>query len=126
MEPAMLTAKQLDTLNRPAPYSIRRSFLGEETVRRLLQYVEAHEREFFANKIGHVEKINKSVSVSLTLKQIGNFANEITSRVSSVLPNIFHELGCTPFKPMKYELLISAYGHGAFYTRHIDTWTGEV
>jgi SM-20-related protein len=114
----------LDALNRPAPHSLRPNFLGEAIVKRLLQYVRANEAEFKANTVGYKEKINESISVSSSLKKIGNFRNEIQSEISGVLPNVFREIGCTPFEPMGYEMLISAYGHGAFYGRHVDNNIG--
>jgi Rps23 Pro-64 3,4-dihydroxylase Tpa1-like proline 4-hydroxylase len=123
MEPLTLTATQLDALNRPAPFTTRPNFLGERMIERLLQYAEAHKAEFKANRIGQVEKLDQAVSVSLTLKEIGNFRTEIKSKVLSILPNIFRELGCALFEPVKFETLMSAYGDGAFYAQHIDTWS---
>src|SRR2546429_9017824 len=99
MEPATLTSKPLDALNRCPPHSLRPHFLGEAMVKRLLQYVEAHKAEFTANTVGRTEKINQSISVSLSLKKIGDFKNDIRSEISDVLPNVLRELGSTPFKP---------------------------
>jgi len=124
MEPATLASKPLDALNRPPPHSIRPHFLGEAMVKQLLQYVEAHKAEFTANTIGRSEKINQSISVSLSLKKMGNFKNDIKSEISDVLPKVFRELGSTPFEPMSFEMLISSYGHGAFYKRHVDSYVG--
>jgi SM-20-related protein len=126
MEPATLASKPLDALNRPPPHSIRPHFLGGAMVERLLQYVEAHKAEFRANTVGSSDKINQSISVSLSLKKIGNFRNDIKSEISDALPHVFRELGSTPFKPMSFEMLISSYGHGAFYKRHIDSYVGAV
>jgi SM-20-related protein len=126
VEPAMLTPTQLDAPHRPVPYITRPTFFGEEMISHLLQYAKANKAEFKATKIGHVERLNKAVSVSLTFKEIGNFRTEIKSKVSSMLPDIFRELGCVPFEPIKFETLMSAYGDGAFYARHIDTWSGAV
>jgi len=124
MERTTLASKPLDALNRPPPHSIRRHFLGQAMVERLLQYAKAHEEEFTANTIGRAEKINQSISVSLSLKKIGNFKSEIKSGISDALPNVLSELGSAPFKPMSFEMLISAYGDGAFYKRHIDSYVG--
>ena len=116
--------KSLDALNRPAPHSLHPQFLGETMVEHLLQYVEAHKAEFMANTVGYTEKKNESISVSLSLKKMGNFKNEIKSEIILVLPNVFHKLGSTPFEPMAFEMLISAYGDGAFYARHRDNYIG--
>ncbi len=122
----MEVSEPLDALNRPPPYSLRPYFLGEGMVKHLLEYAETHKPEFAANTIGVTEKINKSISISLSLKKIGNFKNDIKSQISNVLPNVFRELGSTPFEPMAFEMLISAYGDGAFYTRHVDSYVGAV
>jgi hypothetical protein len=63
MTPATLAPKQLDALNCPAPYSVRAHFLGEAMVKCL------HKAEFTANTVGRTEKLNKSISVLLSIKK---------------------------------------------------------
>jgi Rps23 Pro-64 3,4-dihydroxylase Tpa1-like proline 4-hydroxylase len=115
-----------DALNRAPPHVIRNHFLGEAMVKHLLEYVDLHKEQFTANTVGMKERLNQSINVSSSLKKIGNFRDEIVSVISGALPDVFRELGTQPFEPSSFEMLISSYGHGDFYKRHVDSYVGAV
>src|SRR6476646_2954545 len=115
----MVDVKLQDALNRAPPHVIRTHFLGEPMVKHLLQYVESNKEEFKANTVGLKEKLNESINVSSSIKKIGNFRQQIETVISGILPDVFRKLGTVPFEPSGFEMLISAYGHGDFYKRHV-------
>jgi SM-20-related protein len=113
-------------MDRPAPYSIRANFLGEDSVKHLLRHAEAHQEEFKPSTVGSYDKdtIAHSVRVSSSLKKIGSLKDKIEKEILNILPGMFDELGCLPFEPIELEIGMVAHGHGAFFTRHIDTYLG--
>jgi Rps23 Pro-64 3,4-dihydroxylase Tpa1-like proline 4-hydroxylase len=99
-----------------------RDFLGEDYVRRLLEFAQAHEHEFRRSKVvdGDSSTINDLRRVSLILPKIGDHATIIADRTRKALPEIFAALGCAPFEPAQFETEMAAHGDGAFFSRHID------
>jgi SM-20-related protein len=114
----------LEALDSPAPHKLIRNFLGEKTVRHLLQFAEAHQDEFRESTVGNYEtfRTDKLQRVSLSLSKIGDFKPEIVAKTQDILPNVFVGLGCPPFEPAGFEIEMVAHGHGAFFTQHIDTF----
>jgi SM-20-related protein len=126
VEPETLAHNRSEALDRAAPYSIWSNFLGEDSVRHLLHHAEVHQEEFRASTVGSYDKdiIAHSVRVSSSLKKIGSLKNKIEKEIFNTLPSMFTELGCLPFEPIELEIGIVAHGHGAVFTRHIDTYLG--
>ena len=46
------------------------------------------------------------------------------ARITAMLPAIVAELRMAPFQPAKFEMELVAHGDGAFFAKHIDTFTG--
>src|SRR5262245_32086963 len=67
--------------------------------------------------------VDHSVRRSHRLPDMGSFAGHIEGELQRVLPAIFQELGTPAFVPSSYEIELVAHGDGAFFSRHIDTYT---
>src|SRR5712691_11340635 len=124
MEPANAAPRHFEVLNFPTPHKLIRNFLGEKTVRRLLQFAKDHQDKFRESTVGNYEEFgtDKLQRVSLCLSKIGDFKPEILAKTRNILPSVFVDLGCSPFEPAGFEIEMVAHGHGAFFTRHIDTF----
>jgi len=102
---------------------VMKDFLDEELVARLLDYALLNESKFEATTIrGGVVDQSRRRSISLDL---GPMKVEIKTRLQTLAPSLTEQLRVTPFELARIELELVAHGDGAFYKRHIDTFTGD-
>src|SRR5262252_4180869 len=105
------------------PYMVMKDFLEEELVARLLDYALLNDSKFEATTIrGGVVDSSRRRSVSLDL---GPMKEEMRTRLQALAPFLIEQLRVTPFELALIELELVAHGDGAFYKRHIDTFTAD-
>ena len=100
-------------------------FLGSEQAARLLDFAIASETLFTATVVGREDELNPRIRQSSRLETLGEFIPIIASAVEKVLPGILPTLGIRPFTVGAYEIELVAHAEGGFYSRHIDTYTGN-
>jgi hypothetical protein len=107
------------------PYRVFENFLEDTVVKGLLDYACAHQADFAATTLrkGTGEIVDPSYRVSSYLVDFGPERETLTEKVLTLVPAMIRELRVTPFVPAKVELELVAHGDGAFYRRHIDTFT---
>lgn len=122
----MNSAAPASALQKLPPSRIVRGFLGEELVERLLSYADSRRADFTPTQVGSGEtgRQDPAVRISHLLRDLGPLRAEVEARFESVRDRTMEELRMAPvsFKSMELELV--AHGDGAFYKRHIDTFTG--
>jgi len=117
---------EVDCFFRLPPFGIVRQWLGGAIVERLLYHVKHNESMFEESNIGYGK--DKRVDYSRrrsSLLNINNLVKEVQldAKIHDVIPIMFEGLGDTPFIPCQFEFQLAAHGNGAFFGRHIDTFT---
>jgi Rps23 Pro-64 3,4-dihydroxylase Tpa1-like proline 4-hydroxylase len=126
------TAQSAQTLaaHVPAPHHLVPGFLGESAVEQLLNYCIGNEDAFSAASVGDGKQttIDGQLRRSRSLARPDNFIYavhaEFRRRLATLLPEIILALKLSPFEPTVYEMELVAHNDGAFFARHIDTFTG--
>jgi SM-20-related protein len=103
---------------------VRRNFLPEGMVARLLEHAVLHEADFVPTKVGR-NKLDPTFRVSARLCQLAAFQEIIESKILAMLPSLIDELRVTSFQAGRLGTELVAHGDGAFYKRHIDTQTAS-
>ena len=106
------------------PYRVIREFLPQALVQELLAYAQAHKDAF--QPAGTRAGYDPTVRVSHTLFFNPALRQQLTERILPLTAQFIAALGVSRFEPDGVELELVAHGDGAFYSRHIDTFTGEV
>ena len=106
------------------PYLVLNNFLDEESVACLLDYAVQSEVRFKTTTI-RKGTIDPSRRISVGLRDLGPMKAKIKSRLTPLVPSLIAQLRVTPFDLARIELELVAHGDGAFYSRHIDTFTGD-
>jgi hypothetical protein len=107
------------------PYRVFENFLDDAVVHRLLGYACAHEADFAATTLrkGTGEIVDPSYRLSSYLVDFGPDSDRLKEKLLALVPDLIRELRVTPFETSRIELELVAHGDGAFYKRHIDTFT---
>ena len=94
---------------------------------RLLAYAAALRDEAVAGRVGHndASEIDQSVRKVLVIEDLGELQPDVEAAVDRVVEDVRVKLGVSPFVQGEKELTLVAYGDGAFYDTHIDTFTGR-
>jgi SM-20-related protein len=114
----------------PAPHYVVENFIGDEGIEALLRYCVANEDAFASASVGDGTQtlIDGQVRRSRSLTRADEFIHSVhdsfRSRLSAMLPQIVAALGLSTFVPSVFELELVAHNNGAFFARHIDTFTG--
>lgn len=106
-------------------YKALPGFMGPETAASLLAYAVVREADFTETTLGTHGRIDPEVRRSKRLGDLATFGAIFEKRVMSTVPGLTTDLQLTPFEPSGLELEIVAHGDGAFYSRHIDLFTGS-
>ena len=112
----------------PGPHLVVPEFLGAGTVARLLDHAAEHRAAFQPSRVGAQEgegREDPTRRVSLWLGEVPELAPVITGRVREVLGEVFSRLDVPAFEPSRWEVELVAHGHGAFFSRHVDTMVGS-
>ncbi len=114
----------------PAPHHLVPDFLGPRGVEQLLEYCTGNEAAFSEASVGDGSKalvdgqFRRSRSLTKPDQFIYAVHAEFRRRLENLLPSITAALKLSPFEPTVYELELVAHNDGAFFARHIDTFTG--
>jgi SM-20-related protein len=107
------------------PYVVLRDFLDEETVAGLLNYAVVRQSDFTPTRLGSIGRVDPSVRISMSLRDLGKFRQVLKAKVLGLLPTLIAQLRVSPVDEPKLETELVAHGDGAFYQRHIDTQTAH-
>jgi SM-20-related protein len=107
------------------PYFIKENFFGLELVNQLLEHVLENRSQFVSSTVGSDKgRIDQEIRISSILHDFGLLKKEIKERFNAVFPEALEQLRMPSFELYGTEREIVAHGNGAFYKRHIDTFTG--
>lgn len=114
----------------PAPHYLVDNFVGDDGVEALLRYCVGNEDAFSAAAVGDGTQtlVDGQLRRSRSLTRPDEFIHSVHAsfrqKLSAKLPQILAALGLSPFVPSVFELELVAHNDGAFFARHIDTFTG--
>ena len=108
------------------PHLLCRNALSGETIARLLDYARAHQMSarHAAVHDDHGDEVDTSARNALVIDDLGALTRELRGYVDRWLAEAREALGIPPFEISSIDTTLVAYGDGAFYGRHIDTFTG--
>src|SRR5262245_21227594 len=106
------------------PYCVYRDFLDSDTHADLLAWAIGNEAKFEPTLV-YGAKHNPSERKSLGVSDFGPLMAIFRQRILDLVPALVRDLRVTPFEPSEVELEMVANNDGAFFARHIDTFTGE-
>jgi Rps23 Pro-64 3,4-dihydroxylase Tpa1-like proline 4-hydroxylase len=115
----------------PSPHLLIPDFLGQNLVDRLIGHCVGNEARFVATAVGdgHTATLDYGLRRSSTLAQADDFTRALQqtfqARLAALLPTITAALGLSAFVPTTYEMEVTAHNDGAFFGKHIDTFTGR-
>jgi SM-20-related protein len=118
------------SLERPAPHLVIENFIDEVALKALLQYCIGKEDAFSLAAVsdGTQSLVDGQLRQSRSLTQADEFILSVHTsfrmQLSAMLPRILAALGLSSFVPSVFELELVAHNDGAFFARHIDTFTG--
>ena len=97
-------------------------------VARLLEFAANNRSAFGQSSVSGSEaadRIDPSIRISHCMKPVTEIEPMVEARVGEALGDVFAALGCASFTPSMFEVEMVAHGDGAFFRRHIDTFTGS-
>ena len=107
------------------PYYIIENFFGSALIGQLLEHVLKNKDCFEASAVGQEgARVDQKIRISSILHDFGSLKTEIKERFKAVFPEALAQLRMPSFELYGTEREIVAHGNGAFYKRHIDTFTG--
>jgi SM-20-related protein len=107
------------------PYRIYRDFFDSKTHAALLAWAIENEAKFQPALIAEGTE-DPSQRLSLRVRDFGPLKAMFHQRVLDLVTTLIADLRVTPFEPSKLSLELVANNNGAFFTRHVDTYLGEV
>jgi SM-20-related protein len=110
------------------PYSVHRGFLDSATHASLLKWTIENEVKFEASLVSRKQgddRHDPSLRTSLRVSDFGPITSLFRQRLLDLVPSLIGDLRVTPFEPSEVELELVATNDGAFFKRHIDTFTGN-
>lgn len=104
------------------PYRVFSDFLPNDLAWELLEYAEANKDDFqpATTHAGYDPTVRVSRKIYLSKK----LQQKLKERILPQTACFIETLGVSAFEPDDIELELVAHGDGAFYSRHIDTFTG--
>jgi SM-20-related protein len=108
------------------PHLVRPNALSPETIARLLDYAIAQKARARAAQVhdAHGDEVDLSSRNALVIDDLGPLKQELETYVDRWLPEALESLGVAAFDVTQKDSTLVAYGDGAFYGQHIDTYTG--
>lgn len=114
--------------NRPGPHLVVHDFFGAAMVARLLEFAASNRSAFEQSSISSSEatsRIDPSVRISHRMTPVTELEPVVEARLAEALGDVFAALGCASFAPSRFEVEMVAHGDGAFFSQHVDTFTGS-
>jgi SM-20-related protein len=110
------------------PCVVRPNFLGESFSARLLALAIETEAGFRPSRIvvGEGKKaIDPSFRMSQVQAELGPLEHDVRDVLQAAAPELIESLRVTPFDVAEIEIEMAAHGDGAFYKRHVDTFSRD-
>jgi SM-20-related protein len=107
------------------PYLVWPDFLDRETLTGLMQYTLSREADFAPTKIA-TRSVDPAKRVSTAIRDLAEYREPLQRRIFDLLPDLTKRLGVGQIVPSSFETELVAHGDGAFFTQHIDTFTGAI
>ncbi len=120
--------KASEAFDKLPPYFIWENFFGQTLVDQLLAHCIRNQAQFQESSVASNLKdsnVNRSIRISSILSDFGDLKAEVKNRFKAALPEVLEQLRAPEFVLAGTEREIVAHGNGAFYKRHIDTFTGS-
>jgi Rps23 Pro-64 3,4-dihydroxylase Tpa1-like proline 4-hydroxylase len=111
-----------DIFFKPPVHGRINNWLGPQMVKRLLDFAQAQRDNFRASVVwdGSNQAIDLNLRRSSRIDLFGELSDQLQTYTKAALPEMFRQLGTTPFKPSAFELDMIAHGDGAFFKEHFD------
>ena len=106
-------------------YKVVHEAFGTEFRGRLLAYALSNESRFEKTGLGTEHEVDETVRVSRKLTDLGPHLAALEQKIGDLVPELTRFLGLAVCDEIEFEFEMVAHGHGAFYRRHIDTYTGH-
>ena len=109
------------------PHFVRRRALPDALVARILEHAATEEPHATPSKVyddERVESIDPASRLSHDVPTDAALEAAFRSLALEWLPEAREAIGVRPFTPTNVEVSMVAHGDGAFFDRHIDTFTG--
>lgn len=109
------------------PYFVRRRGLPDDLVARILDHAAAEESNATPSTVyddDRVESIDPASRIAFDVRAGAALEAAFRSVALDLLPDACAAIGVRPFTPTRFEVSFVAHGDGAFFERHIDTFTG--
>jgi len=113
-----------DIGRRLPPYRVYHNFLDSDAHEALLAWAIENEAKFELPGVGKEGKVDALRRVSVVVSDFRPMKAIFSQRVLDLVPTLIRDLRVTPFEPSEVELELVAHNDGAFFKRHIDTFTG--
>ena len=124
----MSEARHIQPPARMPPFSVYRGFLNSTAHARLLAWAIENEAKFEVSLVSRRRddtRHDRSMRTSLRVSDFGPMEAWFRQRLLDLVPTLIRDLQVTPFEPSKVEAEMVANNDGAFFKRHIDTFTGD-
>ena len=121
---ARLTRRTMSVL---LPHGFIEGFLPTDEHDELLVYAVANEARFKPAKVMRAsgrDEVDPLVRTALKLRDLGALTCRLHDRFLAALPDVMKLAGASGKEPRTLELELTAYGEGAFYSRHFDIRIG--
>jgi predicted 2-oxoglutarate/Fe(II)-dependent dioxygenase YbiX len=107
------------------PHLVLPDFLDKKTVADLLAFTLVSEPAFEATMVGRFDErvIKSSARVSVATRNLGEFRPILRSKLLALVPVFVAKFGMPQLEQPRLELQLVAHNDGAFFRRHIDTFT---
>ena len=105
------------------PYLLRRDFLPGSVADSLVGWAIENEARFMPSTV-RGERLDPKIRVSVTIGKFGDTKHELRRRMLAIAPDLIRDLHVNSMEVGETELELVAHNDGAFYRRHIDTYTG--
>ena len=109
------------------PYFARRRGLPDDLVARVLDHAAAEEANATPSPVyddDRVGTVDPGSRIALDVPAGAALEAAFRSVTLDLLPDACAAIGVRPFAPTHFEVSFVAHGDGAFFERHIDTFTG--
>lgn len=105
------------------PHVTIRDAFGSDVADRLFAHAVTHGHLARAGTLGSAAlRVDQTVRNALVVGGVRSFGAELDPVIDRLLPDVRARLGVGPFVPEAKQLSMVAYGDGAFYAKHIDTF----
>jgi predicted 2-oxoglutarate/Fe(II)-dependent dioxygenase YbiX len=108
------------------PHILIRNALGSAMADRLFAHAMERQHEASAGRIGRIgsgaPRVDETIRAAQVIPDVSRFAADFDAAIDGILPGVRSRLGVGPFVPGPKQVSMVAYGDGAFYAKHIDTF----